>query len=67
MTWGEQNTQDEGFRTNGLCFRSRNVNFWDTAELIFCATKRKKLLATLKIIIGNWFNSKIPKKRQGYT
>ena len=32
MTWGEQNTEQEGFGTNGLCFRSWS-KFLDTAEL----------------------------------
>ena len=32
MTWGEQNTQDEGFEQMDYAL-DQGVNFWDTAEI----------------------------------
>jgi aryl-alcohol dehydrogenase-like predicted oxidoreductase len=42
MTWGEQNTQEEGFEQMDYAL-DQGVNFWDTAELVRCATKRRNL------------------------
>ena len=32
MTWGEQNSQEEGFQQMDYAI-AQGVNFWDTAEL----------------------------------
>ena len=63
MTWGEQNSQEEGFEQMDYAL-DQGINFWDTAELIFCSTKGKKLLVILKIIIGNWFKAKTKKREK---
>ena len=55
MTWGEQNTQEEGFEQMDYAL-DQGINFWDTAELILRFHQKKKLLVIRKIIIGNWFN-----------
>ena len=52
MTYGEQNTQDEGFEQMDYSL-DQGVNFWDTAEL-YNSTKRRNFGLTEKII-GKWF------------
>ena len=39
MTWGEQNTQNEGFEQMDFAL-SEGVNFWDTAELYAIPPKK---------------------------
>ena len=60
MTWGEQNTQDEGFEQMDYAL-DRGVNFWDTAEL-YSVPPKEKTYGHTEIIIGNWF--KKSKKRE---
>ncbi|MCE2964432.1 MAG: NADP(H)-dependent aldo-keto reductase [Alphaproteobacteria bacterium] len=60
MTWGEQNTQDEGFAQMDYALE-RGVNFWDTAELYPVPPDPAKQGRTEEII-GNWFASR-PGKR----
>ena len=59
MTWGEQNTQKEGFDQMDYAL-DQGVNFWDTAEL-YSVPPREKTYGHTEIIIGNWF--KKSKKR----
>ena len=59
MTWGEQNSQDEGFEQMNYAF-DNGVNFWDTAE-IYAIPAKKKTYGKTEEIIGNWF--KKTKKR----
>ena len=59
MTWGEQNTQDEGFEQMDYAL-DQGVNFWDTAEL-YAVPPRAETYGHTEIIIGNWF--KKSKKR----
>ena len=59
MTWGEQNTQDEGFKQMDYAL-DQGVNFWDTAE-IYSIPPKQETFGDTEIIIGNWF--KISKKR----
>ena len=59
MTWGEQNTQEEGFEQMDYAL-DQGVNFWDTAELYAVPPKAETFGHTEKII-GNWF--KKTKKR----
>jgi aryl-alcohol dehydrogenase-like predicted oxidoreductase len=52
MTWGIQNTQDEGFEQMDLAF-GEGVNFIDTAEMYPVAPKAETYGRTEEII-GNW-------------
>ncbi len=58
MTWGEQNTQEEGFEQMDYAL-DQGVNFWDTAELYAVPPKSETYTET---IIGNWFEKN--KKRE---
>ena len=61
MTWGEQNTQAEGFEQMNFAL-DQGVNFWDTAE-IYSIPPREETFGSTEKIIGNWFE-KTKKKRQ---
>tara|TARA_B100000003_G_scaffold42190_1_gene36130 strand:- start:230 stop:1267 length:1038 start_codon:yes stop_codon:yes gene_type:complete len=60
MTWGEQNTQKEGFDQMDYAL-DKGVNFWDTAEL-YSVPPKPETFGRTEIIIGNWF--KKTKKRK---
>ncbi len=53
MTWGEQNTQDEGFEQMSYAL-DHGVNFWDTAEL-YAIPPKKNTYGKTEEVIGNWF------------
>ena len=53
MTWGEQNTEEEGFEQMDWAL-DHGVNFWDTAE-IYSIPMRKETYGETERIIGNWF------------
>jgi aryl-alcohol dehydrogenase-like predicted oxidoreductase len=53
MTWGEQNTQEEGFQQMDYAL-DRGVNFWDTAE-IYSVPPKQETFGHTEVIIGNWF------------
>jgi len=53
MTWGEQNTQAEGFEQMDYAL-SQGVNFWDTAEL-YAIPPRESTYGKTEEVIGNWF------------
>ncbi len=53
MTWGEQNTQEEGFEQMDYAL-DRGVNFFDTAEL-YAIPPKAKTYGKTEEIIGNWF------------
>jgi len=53
MTWGNQNTQDEGFAQMDMAL-DKGVNFFDTAEL-YPVPAEAKTYAETERIIGNWF------------
>jgi aryl-alcohol dehydrogenase-like predicted oxidoreductase len=53
MTWGEQNTQAEGFGQMDYAL-DRGVNFWDTAE-IYSVPPKQETFGDTEVIIGNWF------------
>ena len=55
MTWGEQNTQEEGFEQMDYAL-DQGVNFWDTAEL-YSVPPKKETFGHTEIIIGNWFKN----------
>ena len=56
MTFGEQNTQQDGFDQMDYAFE-RGVNFFDTAEL-YAVMPRKETYGKTEEIIGNWFREK---------
>ena len=60
MTWGEQNTQDEGFEQMDYALE-QGINFWDTAE-IYSIPPKKQTFGDTEVIIGNWFEK--TKKRE---
>jgi len=53
MTWGEQNTQEEGFEQMEYAL-DQGVNFWDTAE-IYSIPPKQETFGDTEVIIGNWF------------
>ena len=61
MTWGEQNSQEEGFQQMDYAL-DQGVNFWDTAEL-YSIPPKVETFGHTEIIIGNWFK-KTKKRKQ---
>ena len=59
MTWGEQNTQNEGFEQMDYALE-KGINFFDTAEL-YPIPPKKETYGKTEEIIGNWFEKR--KKR----
>ncbi len=56
MTWGQQNTQEEGFEQ--MDYATENgINFFDTAEL-YSIPPTKETQGLTEKIIGNWFASR---------
>ena len=53
MTWGNQNSQDEGFAQMDLAL-DKGVNFFDVAEL-YPVPATAETYAETERIIGNWF------------
>ena len=53
MTWGEQNTQNDGFEQMDFAL-DQGVNFWDTAE-IYSIPPKQETFGDTEVIIGNWF------------
>jgi aryl-alcohol dehydrogenase-like predicted oxidoreductase len=53
MTWGEQNTQEEGFEQMDFALE-KGVNFWDTAEL-YAIPPKESTYGKTEEVIGNWF------------
>ena len=61
MTYGEQNTQEEGFEQMDYAVE-KGINFFDTAEL-YAIPPKEKTYGKTEEIIGNWFQKeKIEKK-----
>ena len=56
MTFGEQNSQSEGFDQMDYAL-DRGVNFFDTAEL-YAVMPRKETYGRTEEIIGNWFQQR---------
>ncbi len=56
MTWGWQNTQDEGFEQMDYALE-RGINFFDTAEM-YAIPPSEERYGTTETIIGNWFASR---------
>ncbi len=53
MTWGNQNTQDQGFEQMDYAL-DHGINFFDTAEL-YPVPAQQETYAETERIIGNWF------------
>jgi len=53
MTWGEQNTEDEGHEQMSYAL-NQGVNFWDTAEM-YSVPGRAETYGSTEKIIGTWF------------
>lgn len=53
MTWGEQNTQDEGFAQMD-CAVEHGINFFDAAEM-YPVPPRAETYGATETIIGHWF------------
>ena len=51
MTWGEQNSQEEGFEQMDYAL-DQGVNFWDTAE-IYSIPPKKETFGDTEVIFGN--------------
>ncbi len=56
MTFGEQNTQQEGFEQMDYAI-DRGINFFDTAEL-YAVMPRKETYGKTEEIVGNWFKQR---------
>ncbi len=56
MTFGEQNSQQEGFDQMDYAVE-RGVNFFDTAEL-YAVMPRKETYGKTEQIVGNWFHER---------
>ena len=56
MTWGRQNTQDEGFKQMDYALE-QGINFFDTAEM-YAVPPTPDTYGKTETIIGNWFNAR---------
>ena len=56
MTYGEQNTQEEGFEQMDYSVE-KGINFFDTAEL-YAIPPKEKTYGKTEEIIGNWFSKR---------
>ena len=56
MTWGQQNTQEEGFEQMDYAL-DQGINFFDTAE-VYSIPPKKETYGKTEEIIGNWFKKK---------
>ncbi len=56
MTWGRQNTQEEGFEQMDYAL-TQGINFFDTAEM-YAVPPTPDTYGKTETIIGNWFASR---------
>ena len=56
MTWGQQNTEEEGFEQMDYAVE-QGVNFFDTAEL-YSIPPMEDTQGSTETIIGNWFEKR---------
>ena len=61
MTYGEQNSQEEGFQQMDFALEN-GVNFFDTAEL-YAIPPKEKTYGKTEEIIGNWFEARKNRKK----
>ena len=57
MTWGMQNTQQDGFDQMDYALE-RGINFFDTAEM-YAVPPSSETCGATETIIGNWFSSRL--------
>ena len=56
MTWGQQNSQEEGFEQMDYAL-DMGINFFDTAEM-YAVPPKKETQGSTETIIGNWFKER---------
>lgn len=56
MTWGQQNSQDDGFAQMDYAL-DQGINFFDTAEL-YCVPPSAETYGATETIIGQWFKAR---------
>ena len=56
MTWGEQNTQEEGFEQMDYALE-KGINFFDAAEM-YPSPSRKETYGETEKVIGNWLSER---------
>ena len=56
MTWGEQNTLEDGFKQMDYALE-QGINFFDTAE-VYSVPPKEETYGKTEEIIGNWFKEK---------
>jgi len=61
MTYGQQNTQNEGFEQMDYAVE-KGINFFDTAEL-YAIPPKEKTYGKTEEIIGNWFQKRNNRKK----
>ncbi len=61
MTYGEQNTEAEGFEQMDFAVE-KGINFFDTAEL-YAIPPKQKTYGKTEEIIGNWFQKRKNRKK----
>src|SRR5690606_25027807 len=61
MTWGFQNTQEEGVEQMDYALE-RGINFFDTAEM-YDIPPTAKTYGTTETIIGNWFKARVTRAK----
>ena len=61
MTYGEQNSQEEGFEQMDYAYE-KGINFFDTAEL-YAIPPKEKTYGKTEEIIGNWFKKRKNRKK----
>ena len=61
MTYGEQNTAEEGFEQMDYALEN-GINFFDTAEL-YAIPPKEKTYGKTEEIIGNWFKKRNNRKK----
>ncbi len=61
MTWGEQNTLEEGFEQMDYALE-QGINFFDTAEM-YAVPPRAETYGRTEEIIGEWFQSRKTRDR----
>jgi len=61
MTYGEQNTQEEGFEQMDYAVEN-GINFFDTSEL-YAIPPKEKTYGKTEEIIGNWFQKRNNRKK----
>ena len=61
MTWGEQNSEQEGYEQMDYAFE-KGINFFDTAEL-YAIPPKEKTYGKTEEIIGNWFTKRKNRKK----